>query len=547
MAVIGASRLRKGGHRLPVFGVTSAVGPIIPTYPAATMVGGLQKDVPTYNGPACSVALSTTPTTLVDLQFGSDGKLDKAAALAVQGSGSLRIATLYDQSGNGFHLTQTTAANRPLLDLTTGTEPWIVFETPTSVASFNLPTAAMNLDRQNFAMLQVQRVYLGGNSTYATWGSSPDLRLANSSNARWNFIVGGANNNSSPDYGTTPTASKNLTTFHSRSTGINVTIDNRSATATALTSLNLTTTGVVGTAGYAVRMLAFYVGAPNDTDIATIKSAFTQMEGTPTTTPSAEIDYIGDSITAGTGSSPGFPNPALIADRLGPKVIHFNRGVGGSQIPAGASYRPSILTAASPIRILFISYGTNNIITGGESASTILSKLQSAVTQGKTNGFTHVILGTILPRNAFTDAQEQTRRDVNAGIPELTGVDQIANYAGDAIMGIGPGLVTATTVSGVNQITVTAVTSGALYVGQKVSGTGIPTGATIASFGTGTGGTGTYNLSAPATASGSVTVTALSTAADTSWYGDGTHPTPAGYQRLAPIGEAAARAITGPL
>jgi hypothetical protein len=48
-------------------------------------------------------------------------------------------------------------------------------------------------------------------------------------------------------------------------------------------------------------------------------------------------------------------------------------------------------------------------------------------------------------------------------------------------------------------ITVTAVTSGVLFVGHAVSGTGIPTGAIITEFGTGTGGAGTYVLSAACT------------------------------------------------
>lgn len=50
-----------------------------------------------------------------------------------------------------------------------------------------------------------------------------------------------------------------------------------------------------------------------------------------------------------------------------------------------------------------------------------------------------------------------------------------------------------------NVITVTAVTSGQLFVGHAVSGTGIPTGAVISGFGTGTGGAGTYTLSMPCT------------------------------------------------
>jgi hypothetical protein len=57
------------------------------------------------------------------------------------------------------------------------------------------------------------------------------------------------------------------------------------------------------------------------------------------------------------------------------------------------------------------------------------------------------------------------------------------------------GSFTTANTSGSNVVTVASVGSGQLYVGHAVSGTGIPTGSVIASFGTGTGGVGTYNLS----------------------------------------------------
>jgi len=50
-------------------------------------------------------------------------------------------------------------------------------------------------------------------------------------------------------------------------------------------------------------------------------------------------------------------------------------------------------------------------------------------------------------------------------------------------------------------LTVSAVASGTLAVGQTLSGTGIPDGIQISSLGSGSGGTGTYNLSAPLTLS----------------------------------------------
>lgn len=51
-------------------------------------------------------------------------------------------------------------------------------------------------------------------------------------------------------------------------------------------------------------------------------------------------------------------------------------------------------------------------------------------------------------------------------------------------------------------LTVTAVTSGVLAPGQRISGTGVTAGTTITAYGTGTGGTGTYTVSPSQTAAG---------------------------------------------
>lgn len=61
-------------------------------------------------------------------------------------------------------------------------------------------------------------------------------------------------------------------------------------------------------------------------------------------------------------------------------------------------------------------------------------------------------------------------------------------------------------ISGVT-LTVTAVTSGTVQVGQTLSGTGVTSGTQITALGTGTGGNGTYTVSASQTAS-STTITA---------------------------------------
>lgn len=67
-------------------------------------------------------------------------------------------------------------------------------------------------------------------------------------------------------------------------------------------------------------------------------------------------------------------------------------------------------------------------------------------------------------------------------------------------------------------LTVTAVTSGTLTIGQYISGSSVTAGSYITAFGTGTGGTGTYTVSAASTAS-STTITATAAYA-TAWAGN---------------------------
>jgi hypothetical protein len=73
-------------------------------------------------------------------------------------------------------------------------------------------------------------------------------------------------------------------------------------------------------------------------------------------------------------------------------------------------------------------------------------------------------------------------------------------------------------------MTVTAAPSGGkFYVGDTITGTGVPAGTTIGSLGTGTGGTGTYNLSPSTTAFAAATnvQASLSTVATVTAVGTG--------------------------
>lgn len=86
-----------------------------------------------------------------------------------------------------------------------------------------------------------------------------------------------------------------------------------------------------------------------------------------------------------------------------------------------------------------------------------------------------------------------------------------------AATGGGVGAVSVTGSIAATTLTVTAVGSGTLYVGQELSGTGVSAGTVITAEGTGTGGTGTYTVSPSQTVT-STTLTGSGYIETTNWF-----------------------------
>jgi hypothetical protein len=80
-----------------------------------------------------------------------------------------------------------------------------------------------------------------------------------------------------------------------------------------------------------------------------------------------------------------------------------------------------------------------------------------------------------------------------------------SNFTGASVTGSIAANVVTGSIAG-ETLTVTAVTTGVLTIGQTISGTGVTAGTQITGFGTGTGGTGTYTVNAAQTVS-STTIT----------------------------------------
>lgn len=149
---------------------------------------------------------------------------------------------------------------------------------------------------------------------------------------------------------------------------------------------------------------------------------------------------------------------------------------------------------------------TSAVVTGSIAANVVTGSIAVNSSTGSISGqtltVTAVAAGTVLAAGQVLSgtgvAFGTTILSQTSGTLGGIGVYQVSiyqNVASTTIAATGGGL------------TVTAVTTGTLAVGQTISGTGITAGTKIVALGTGTGGTGTYAVDIAQTA-GSTTVTA---------------------------------------
>jgi hypothetical protein len=100
-------------HGLIASQITQFVG-LLDVYPSAAAAYSLRKLRTAYTGSAIEVR--RTNLDVADIGFTSTGELDTAALLAFTGTGALDngfVTKWYDQSGNGYNATQTTALRQP--------------------------------------------------------------------------------------------------------------------------------------------------------------------------------------------------------------------------------------------------------------------------------------------------------------------------------------------------------------------------------------------------------------------------------------------------
>ena len=145
------------------------------------------------------------------------------------------------------------------------------------------------------------------------------------------------------------------------------------------------------------------------------------------------------------------------------------------------------------------------------AAGTLTQIYQAVPGWDSINNYTDGVVGNSVETRAQFETRRQQSVAVNAigytqaitgAILSLPGVigafayDNANNYP----YAVGPAAIVTGSIS-TTVLTVSAVTSGVIAVGQAVSGAGVAYGTVITSLGTGTGGTGTYNINTSQTVS----------------------------------------------
>ena len=103
---------RVGVRIVPLSVVIPTISALLDSYSGAAAAYSLRKLSATWSGSAIRVRRSSDNTEM-NIGFDSDGNLDTIALSSFVGSGSGFVTTWYDQTGNNFNRTQTTAAGQP--------------------------------------------------------------------------------------------------------------------------------------------------------------------------------------------------------------------------------------------------------------------------------------------------------------------------------------------------------------------------------------------------------------------------------------------------
>ena len=451
---------------------------LVPYLSAATLakakgVYSTRKLVSDYNGYAMEVVRESDSATM-NATFDSSGGLNAASVISWLGGSKGRISIWYDQSGNGYDLTQTTANSRPTFQ-TNGRSQELGGVLPRKVeygpgggpAYMDFP-AGLSTSPKDVSIIQVYRAddydhnaappmfptlqlgtesntgFIVYNSTFSTQSPTP------SQGDRMRRIAGGFGgafrNSGSSDFKEC-NCNLNIQTVSLRTSESSFALNGRSTTAGGGNSFS----GTGGTWGqsfgtsftsqfceaHSLIVASAYTANEEETARNELMNAFSLS------TPANLLVWDGDSISSGytnaTANDARFNSPAyLLRTNLGNDWdIHNRAWAGGNTTSGQAKDRVSpAVDGIDPIfnasyytgrQICVIFVGTNDIALGTATA-TIQSRIQEYCDDRQTAGW-EVIVCNIIPRQSFTTGQETSRQAINSWLD--SNYDSFADHLAD--------------------------------------------------------------------------------------------------------------------
>lgn len=188
---------------------------------------------------------------------------------------------------------------------------------------------------------------------------------------------------------------------------------------------------------------------------------------------------------------------------------------------AGGDFWAVCSSAAQIGQKVYVNYATGLIraaatgspATGGSVTASIAAAPTTSVTGSIED---NVLTVTAVGSGALVPGATLSGSGVSTGTKVVVQLSGTTGGVGTYQVSIAQTAASTTITAAYGVMTVTVVGSGAIAVGNVLSGTGVTAGTFVTGFGTGTGGTGTYYVSASQTAS-STTITATGDV-ETSWF-----------------------------
>lgn len=394
--------------------------------------------------------------------FWANNQVDWASAAAFKGASSLTIVTMYDQSGNGYDLTQATAALQPSFDTSlravSGGKFSVTFDRSRVAPAVRklLQNASIPITENSFEILMcVTPIVSHARSVFHL---SPPAAQTISLKTQENTIGLWSVNNGVPFIGSasppmTPPIKPCVIGQSGGAGGVGLVLNGvRRTNATVGTTLRTgidvgANTAVAGNDVadgcynlYSMVVFASELSAGNRTSVI---AELGRTGGAQPDTETTKIVWIGDSRTEGWGSLTLKNIPSYVYSAVSPKPYMINNGIGGittGTAVTNATTRITQMYDSSRSRNILVipTFGINDF-NNGVLAVTVQANMTSLITTARTAGYQKILVTSCLPRSGMVGAKETERQTWNSFLAgggwSTIGADAFDDVAADPLIG----------------------------------------------------------------------------------------------------------------